>query len=635
MSEHAGSALGVLLIDTGTGARRVRVVDYLDGAAEEAATVAAHAWIKALRHAVVDGQPLRRRFRFREDSLWWFAELYLHKQQVILNIHRTIAALERLIALEQPVHMRPAGSSRLLAVVGPQVARAGHIRWMGGKPRTPWWVRLARMDGRARMLMLASRASRRRGSRSTSPAAQSEGPTVAAFVHNAFWRRGSDDGSAESYIGPVLEALEARPAAAVQYIGVGPGSNFRARRWWHALKRSEGSATVTPIEWFSGPGTMKGSGRIWRDRHALRRALWNSVDIRRHANIRGCDCWDAVREELAGIALLQWPWSARAMDEAGAALDVLRPAAAVTYAEAGGWGRALILECRRRGIRSAGLQHGFIHRHWLNYRHELDEMSPDPGHTEDVGFPRPTLTLVFDDYARQHLESQGRFPSESLDVTGSPRLDALVRSAATLRGDEIAHAKAAAGSGEDRILVLLVTKYREATAVLGAIAEAVRGMPDVQLAIKTHPAETPDVYRAVAARATNIRVLPADAPLAPLLRASRAVITVNSTVAIDAAVLGIPALVVGLPNNLSPFVDAGLMVGVPQGESPGPALHRILYDEGFRLQLERDRGVYLARFGIGSDGRAAARSADAILDLTAARKGLPAGADRASRRISH
>ena len=94
MSEHAGDALGVLLIDTATGARRVRVVDYLDGASEESATVAAHAWIKALRHAAVDGQPLRRRFRFREDSLWWFAELYLHKQQVILNIHRIIAALD-------------------------------------------------------------------------------------------------------------------------------------------------------------------------------------------------------------------------------------------------------------------------------------------------------------------------------------------------------------------------------------------------------------------------------------------------------------------------------------------------------------------------------------------------------------
>ena len=35
----------------------------------------------------------------------------------------------------------------------------------------------------------------------------------------------------------------------------------------------------------------------------------------------------------------------------------------------------------------------------------------------------------------------------------------------------------------------------------------------------------------------------------------------NSTVAIDGLLLGLPALVIGLPNNLQPFVDAGAMIG--------------------------------------------------------------------------
>jgi hypothetical protein len=192
----------------------------------------------------------------------------------------------------------------------------------------------------------------------------------------------------------------------------------------------------------------------------------------------------------------------------------------------------------------------------------------------------------------------------------------MVRDAARLTLEEIRGARVAAGADVARLLVLVVTKYQEAARFLPALAQAVRSMPDVQLAIKTHPAETPDAYAAVAAAAPNIAVLPADAPLAPLLRASHAVVTVNSTVAVDAAVLGVPALVIGLPNNLSPFVDAGAMAGVAHGESPGPALRRILYDEGFRQQLERDRGAYLARFGIGSDDRAAARSAAAVVALT-------------------
>jgi len=602
----------VLMVDSGTGARRVRLRDYLNGAAEEQAIAAEHTWIKRLRQLDVDGQPLRRRFTLRGDSLWWFAELYLHKHQVVLGLFRTIAALDHLIARERPVEMRVEGRHRLLRGLAPQAARVHGIRYRGAGGFGGSRMRLMRMDLRARGLTLAAKASRARTRHAPTP----DGSTrIAAFVHRAFWQAGVSKGSGESYIGPVLEALETRLGDAVTYVGVGPAANFRARRWWHVLRPDRGRSAAIPIESLAPIATLHDSLRVWGDRHAMRRALWNSIDVRQHAAIGGYDCWPAIREELAGIALLQWPWSARAMDEAGAALDALRPAVALTYAEAGGWGRALMLEARRRGIPTAGLQHGFIYHSWLNYLHEPDEMRPDPGNPADAGFPRPVKTLVFDDYARTHLEQHGRFPAASLIVTGSPRLDVLVRAAAALSPQEIAAALDAAGAGRSRALVLFVAKYRQARHVLAALADAVAGMPDVQLAVKTHPAETPDAYSPVAEGRTNIRVLPATAPLAALLRASQAIVTVNSTVALDAAVLGVPALVIGLPNNLSPFVEAGIMAGAATVAEIAPALRRILYDQGFRLQMERARSEYLPRVGIASDGRAAARSADAVLAL--------------------
>jgi hypothetical protein len=614
MTDDLGDLLGVVDIDSGTGARRVRLGEYLDAAAEERTAVEAHAWIKAIRHLDVGGQPLRRRFTLRDDSLWWFAELYLHKQRTILQTFRIVAAVDRVIEEEQPLEIRIVTGDLLLRAVLPRIARARGIRCRGTSSAGSGWLRLVRMDWRARMLMLAARASRRRARRMASPG---ERPcAVAAFVHTAFWRRGASESSAESYIGQVLETLETQRPGAIRYVGVGPAANFRARRWWHPLRRPDQPGSVTPIEALAPLDALRDSSRVWRGRHAARRALWSSPDLRRHAVIRGCDCWPVFREELAGIALLQFPWSARAMDEAGAALDALRPASALTYAEAGGWGRALVLECRRRGIPSVGLQHGFIYRHWLNYLHEADEMIPDPEHSGDAGFPRPTVTLLFDDYAREHLEEHGRFPEGSLEVTGSARLDALVGAARTLTDEDVSRARDQAGANGGRPLVLLVAKYSEAKHVLPALADAIAAMPGVQLAIKTHPAETPDSYAALASGRPNIRILPAAAPLAPLLRASAAVVTMNSTVAIDAGVLGIPALVIGLPNNLSPFVDAGIMAGAAGPEAIGPALGRILYDDGFRLQLERDRSRYLARFRIGSDGRAAARAAKAVLELT-------------------
>jgi hypothetical protein len=139
----------------------------------------------------------------------------------------------------------------------------------------------------------------------------------------------------------------------------------------------------------------------------------------------------------------------------------------------------------------------------------------------------------------------------------------------------------------------------------------VRALPELQLAIKPHPAETPEVYSAAVKGVPNIRVLDAATPLPPLLGTAKGVVTVNSTVAIDALALGVPSLVVGLPNNLSPFVAAGSMLGASSEAEMREGLTKLLYDQEFRGRIERRR----------ADGAAdsAAASADAILALRSPR----------------
>ena len=140
-------------------------------------------------------------------------------------------------------------------------------------------------------------------------------------------------------------------------------------------------------------------------------------------------------------------------------------------------------------------------------------------------------------------------------------------------------------------------------------------MPDVHLVIKPHPAETPGVYRTAIAGVANVHVTPAGAALPPLLAAAGAVVTVNSTVAIDALSFGLPSLVIGLPNNLSPFVDAGWMVGAGPAAEIRQGLLKVLYDQEFRSSLH-SRAAHPAH----NDGQAASRSAEAILALARSRK---------------
>ncbi len=600
----------VLSIRSRLGARRVRLSDYLDAHVEETAARESNVWIKSLRLARVDGVSFRERFTYRGDSLWWFAELYLHKERAVLSVFRTVHAVTALLDREMPAVVRFEAGGRVPQLVIPQLARARGIQYEGPpQPRTSR-VRGMAMDARSTALMIAAVASPARPNRQQ----PSRETTLLAIVHRAFWRGTSDDGGAEAYIGPVLQLLERRlPSKAVQYVGVGPTANFRARRWWKPAPAAP--ANVLPIEQLTPRSRLAGSVGLWAARHAMRRALQASTDLRGAATIGGCDCWSVIAESLAGVALLQFPWSARAMDEAGSAFDACRPSVALTYAEAGGWGRALALEARRRGVPLVGLQHGFIYRHWLNYLHEPDEMRPLPPGSLDCGFPLPEATLVFDDYAARHLIEAGRFPPHAVVVTGSPRLDRMAEQWRNLDEAAVRAVRAASGADEARALVLLVTKYSEVRAILPALLEAMRGVPEAQLAIKTHPAETPDPYQRAAAGIANVRVLPASTELAPLLRASRALVTVNSTVALDGLALGVPAMTIGLPNNLSPFVSAGVIAGAATAADIPMTLRQLLYDEEFRLRLSAASASLPVQFRMTPDSRAAERQADIVLGL--------------------
>lgn len=569
----------------------------------------ANAWIKQLRLVTYGPESMRQRFRFRGDSLWWFTELYLHKMRQLDTAVATVLALERVREEHAPTRIVVHSPDATVRVAAEAFGRAHAVPTaLAGTPavrRNLGWP--------SYLIGLNARLSRLRGS--SLPVASK--PTVAAFVHTAFWRRteGSSGPQQESYVGAILDAVAAgRRDGDIFYVGVGPRHNFKARRWWDPVAPPEPhTRLVTPIERLAPRSALDRSMSLWRSRRTLARDLTSGGSIREAGRYRGCDLWPVLERELEAVAMLQWPWSARAMDEAGAALDALEPGAAVTYAEAGGFGRALVLEARRRGIPTVGLQHGFIYRHWLNYRHEIDEMAPAG---DEGGCPIPNRTLVFDRYAETFLREAGHFPATTLRVTGSARLDDLAADFAALQPARDGHRRAL-GVTPDQPLAILAAKFSEIRGVLPDLVSAVAGFPAMRLVIKTHPAETPADYEPAIRGAENISIAPASADLATLLVAADALITMNSTVALDALVLGVPALVTGLPNNLTPFVDAGAMAGADGASGISQALQSLLYDHSARQALIAAGAAFARHYGIGSDGQAASRAAAEILALAA------------------
>jgi hypothetical protein len=587
--------------------RRVPIESCLTPGRRDACRADANAWIKRLRLVRYGDRPMRDRFVYRGDSLWWFTELYLHKTRRLDTAALALAALETACDAHEPVRLVVESDD---GVVRETAAAFGAAR------RLPVELTGAAVDAAPRawssyLIGLTARLPRWRPAPAPPPGSH---PAVAAFVHTAFWRGGASDGQ-ETYIGPVIDAMTRQMAPGdLQLVGVGPRRTFRARRWWDPVARAGAPAAIVPIERLAPSRALADSIAIWRRRHALAAEVVAGDDVRAAAVVRGVDLWPILQRELADAARLQWPWSARAMDEAGAALDALSPRVVLTYAEAGGWGRALVLEARRRSIPAVGLQHGFIYRHWLNYLHEPDEVAPTAG---TPACPIPDRTLVFDDYTRAHLVEAGRFPGETVRVTGSPRLDDLAARVASARAGRDALRAGWLSGAEDRLAVL-AAKHSEIAAHLPALMQGVKDLRTVRLVVKPHPAETADVYRAVTVGVANVTIAALDTDLARLLAAADLVVTMNSTVAIDGLVLGVPACVIGLPNNLSPFVEAGAMLGGTSPEEIRAGLRAVLYDPEVRPSLVEAGRRFADRFGMRADGHAADRTAAEILALASA-----------------
>ena len=591
---------------------RTDIATLLTPQLREATRVEANRWIKRLRLVRYGNQTMRERFVYQGDSLWWFTELYLHKMRKLDRAVSVTLALDA--ARERHAAVR-------LAVETADLVTRDAAHAFGRARGVPVETRGREIERRRHawpsyLVGLTATLSRLRPSL---PVPRPKPAVVAAFVHSAFWRAdaSADSPRQESYIGPVLDAVASRLAPGdLCCVGVGPRRNFRARKWWDPVLGSNAvHAMVTPIERLAPRERLGPALDLWRRRSTLADEIVTGEEIRAAGMFRGCDLWQILRRELEAAALLQWPWSARAMAEAGAAIDALAPELVLTYAEAGGWGRALCLEARRRGVRSVGVQHGFIYRHWLNYLHEPDEMQALGA---DRGCPIPDRTLVFDRYAASHLETAGHFPPAAVTISGSARLDELAaRFAEHMPAREAIRAELEAT--RDGRVVVLAAKHSEIRQQLPDVIEAVESLPQVRLVIKVHPAETAEVYADAVKGAKQTTVAGASADLARLLAAADVLMTMNSTVAIDALVLGIPAIVIGLPNNLSPFVDAGVMAGADGVAAIGHALRGVLYDREARNALAWAAADFTRDFEIRTDGRAANRAADEILTLMGGR----------------
>src|SRR5262245_10695480 len=152
---------------------------YLTPHVREIVRAETEAWIKRLRLVSYDGQSMRERFTYRQDSLWWFTEIHLS------NTRRLETALATILALEAA---RDEHSPAAIAIETDDLVVRDAAHTFGRTHQLPVETRGRRLERQrhARTTYLAGLTATLSRARPAAPVFLPAATTVAAFVRTSF-----------------------------------------------------------------------------------------------------------------------------------------------------------------------------------------------------------------------------------------------------------------------------------------------------------------------------------------------------------------------------------------------------------------------------------------------------------------
>lgn len=242
------------------------------------------------------------------------------------------------------------------------------------------------------------------------------------------------------------------------------------------------------------------------------------------------------------------------------------------------------------------------------------------GKVPDHYFFPATMHLVYGGQLADHIAAAGR-PRQAIHVTGCPSFDAhlgrdRVADRATVEADFV--------RTRGRRLVLVTSEaFPDPETELVPILAAASHIEGAHVILKLHPDDRQVDMEALASRAGAAGIdIVARYPLGRLLGAADLLVSVMSTVIIEAAVIGTPILCCDFSGKTAAldFVAEGLCAGCKEPGAVAGAIARLLFDSDAIAESRRMAQTGIARFNGPNDGRSARR----IAGLVASTAGLTA-----------
>jgi CDP-glycerol glycerophosphotransferase (TagB/SpsB family) len=280
-------------------------------------------------------------------------------------------------------------------------------------------------------------------------------------------------------------------------------------------------------------------------------------------------------------------------------------------------GRAAVIAGKLKGVPTLELQHGIIHPYHEGYIYTKDEITHDDGVTPYC--PIPDKTAVYGPYCKNVLTKVSVYPEDSVVITGQPRYDFLYRIDEIFDKETIC--KDLDLNPNKGIIVLATQGFQPKYGypdydrqLLDAVFNSMNDFPDIQLVIKLHPVEDGELQRKMIAERKLKNVLIIKNELYEILSVCDILMSINSTVAIEATILDKPVIIVNLADipDWMPYVESGVARGVYRKGDLTPAIKDVLENSEVREKLKENRKKFVYEHAYIQDGKATERVVNLI-----------------------
>jgi UDP-N-acetylglucosamine 2-epimerase len=303
---------------------------------------------------------------------------------------------------------------------------------------------------------------------------------------------------------------------------------------------------------------------------------------------RGIKIWDIIKDEIKYFFDAGFNTLAFGMTYFQRVIDTVKPDILIVGDDRATPVRGHVLVAKRKGIPVLEIQHGMI----------IIQATP-------MDTPLSDKLAAGGDYSKDVYTNYGS-KKEQIIVTGWPKFDTYVKLKKSL---------AKRHNGTD---ILFATQPMDTKLILDsidAIGSFIEDSTHFRLIIKPHPTESIKIYNPIIKKYKNVILHKSSDDFSSLIVSSDILVTLISTVAIEAAVLDKPIICIDTSNKESMFASSGIAIEVKNLEELIPAIKDVLYNEDTRQKLAEARAKFVYEHAYKQDGNASERVANLIVQM--------------------